>query len=101
MEEKEIAQAIRIDRTLIELHPEFAETHFRLARLLEKTGQWGEAREHYVQAREHDAMPMRCPEPLRQVIRDVAARYRRCSDRWAQGARGEEPARHPCREPVS
>ncbi len=75
LEEKEVAQAIQLDRKLIELHPEFAETHFRLARLLEKTGQWGEAREHYVQAREHDAMPMRCPEPLRQVIRDVAARH--------------------------
>ncbi len=75
LEDKDPSQAIRIDRELIERHPEFAETHYRLARLLERTGQWGEAREHYLKARECDAMPMRCPEPLRQAIRDVAARH--------------------------
>jgi len=75
LEEKEPAEAIRINRELLERHPEFAETHYRLAQLLEKAGQWSEAREHYVLARERDAMPMRCPEPLRQVIRDVTARH--------------------------
>ena len=75
LEEKERAQAIGIYAELIEQHPEFAETHYRLAQLLEQTGKWGEARIHYLQARERDAMPMRCPEPFRQVIRDVAARH--------------------------
>ena len=56
-------------------HPEFAETHFRLARLLEQTGSWDEAREHYIKAREHDGMPLRCGEPLRQAYRNVAARH--------------------------
>ena len=75
LEAKDSAQAMQLDRKLIKVHPEFAETHYRLARLLEKTGQWREAKEHYMQARERDAMPMRCPERLRQVIRDVAARH--------------------------
>jgi Tetratricopeptide repeat len=75
LEDKVRAQAIEIDRKLLERHPEFAETHYRLAQLLEKTGDWDEAKQHFAQARERDAMPLRCPEPFRQVIRDVAARH--------------------------
>ena len=43
LEEKDPTEAIRIDRELVERQPEFAETHFRLARLLEQTGRWDEA----------------------------------------------------------
>jgi tetratricopeptide (TPR) repeat protein len=75
LEAKDRSEAIRIYRDLLKRHPEFAETHFRLARLLEQTGAWGEARDHYVQARELDGMPMRCPEPFRQAYRDVAAKH--------------------------
>ncbi len=75
VEEKEPAAARRIYRELVNRHPEFAETHYRLARLLEQTGLWDEAREHYIKAREHDGMPLRCPEPLRQAYRNVAARH--------------------------
>ena len=73
LEAKDRPEAVRIYRELVKRHPEFAETHYRLARLLEQTAAWGEARDHYVQARELDGMPMRCPEPLRQVYRQVAA----------------------------
>ena len=91
VEEKEPAAARRIYRELVNRHPEFAETHYRLARLLEQTGLWDEAREHYVKGREHDGMPLRCPEPLRQAYRNVAARHppwcwstgRTCSRRGA------------------
>jgi hypothetical protein len=69
------AERMRLLRELVDLHPEFAETHFRLARDLEQEGSWDEARRHYVLARERDAMPLRCPEPLRQVVRDVAAEH--------------------------
>jgi len=75
LEVKDRALAIRIDRELVERHPEFAETHYHLARLLEQTGCWEEARQHYVQSRERDAMPLRCTEPLRQAYREVAARH--------------------------
>jgi len=75
LEGKDRAQAVRLDRELVERHPEFAETHYRLARLLEQTGCWEEARQHYVASRERDAMPLRCSEPLRQVYREVAARH--------------------------
>ena len=75
LEAHDPALARTIYRALVKRHPEFAETHYRLARLLEQTGLWGEARDHFVQARELDGMPLRCPEPLRQAYREVAARH--------------------------
>ena len=60
---------------LIRIAPGFAESHYRLARLLGQAGEWDEAREHYIQARERDAMPLRCPEAFRQAYRDVAAQH--------------------------
>jgi tetratricopeptide (TPR) repeat protein len=75
LEKKDRAQAIAIDRELVRSHPEFAEAHYRLALLLEQTGRWDEAQAHYAAARETDAMPLRCPEPFRQVYREVSARH--------------------------
>jgi hypothetical protein len=75
MEQTEPVQALTAYRSLVERYPGFAETHYRMGRLLEQTQAWDEARSHYVEARELDAMPMRCPEALRQVFRDVAARH--------------------------
>jgi hypothetical protein len=75
LEATDPAEAMRLDRELVARHPEFAETHYRLARLLEHAGQWSEAREHYVLAREHDGLPQRCPEDFRRAYRDVAARH--------------------------
>ena len=73
LEAKDRGEALRTYRVLVNRHPEFAETHYRLARLLEESGVWSEARDHYALARELDGMPLRCPELLRQVYRDVAA----------------------------
>ncbi|MGP0068573.1 MAG: tetratricopeptide repeat protein [Isosphaeraceae bacterium] len=75
LEKRDPAEAIRMDRELVASHPEFAETHYRLARLLEHTGDWEDARRHFLEARERDSMPLRCPEAFRQAYRDVAARH--------------------------
>jgi hypothetical protein len=75
LERKDRAAAVGIYHELVQRHPEFAETHFRLARLLEQTGSWDEARRHYVEGRERDAMPLRCSEQFRQAFREVAARH--------------------------
>jgi hypothetical protein len=75
LEGKDPAEALRIEREQVERHPGFAELHFRMARLLEQTGRFDEARVHYIQARECDAMPLRCPHPLQQVFRRVAANH--------------------------
>ncbi len=75
LETKAPTEAMRIDHELVARHPEFAETHYRLARLLEQRGNWDEARRHYVEARERDGMPMRCPEVFRRAYREVAAQH--------------------------
>ena len=67
--------AIHRYRELIARHPCFAETHYRLAHLLEQAGLWDEAYQQYVAARDLDGMPMRCPSPFQEVYREVAARH--------------------------
>jgi hypothetical protein len=63
-------------RALLARQPTFAEAHFRLARLLEASGAWGEANRHYILARDHDGLPLRCPSPFLDAYRAVAARHR-------------------------
>jgi hypothetical protein len=75
LEASDPAEALRLDRELVARHPEFAETQYRLARLLGQSGEWDEARGHYIAARESDGMPLRCPEAFRRAYRDVAARH--------------------------
>lgn len=75
LEQSDPEAALRIDRELVSRHPEFAETQYRLARLLVRRGDWDEARRHYVEARERDGMPLRCPEDFRRAYREVAARH--------------------------
>ncbi len=61
-------------RLLLQSQPGFAETHYRLARLLANAGACVEAYEHFVKARDCDGMPMRCLSAFQEVYRDVAAR---------------------------
>lgn len=67
--------AIAAYRRLLDRQPEFAESHYRLARLLEGAGSWALARQHYVLARDLDAFPLRCPSDFLESIRIVAARH--------------------------
>jgi hypothetical protein len=60
---------------LLARHPSFAETHFRLARLLERAGRWQEAYAHYVAARDRDGYPIRCPCALQEAYREVAREH--------------------------
>jgi tetratricopeptide (TPR) repeat protein len=67
--------ALRLYAGMVSRHPEFAETRYRLARLLERRGDRDEARRHYIKARERDGLPVRCPEDFRRAYREVAARH--------------------------
>jgi hypothetical protein len=67
--------AIAAYRALVERQPGFAETHFRLANMLESCGEFREANAHYILARDLDRMPVRCPSPLQETFREVAARH--------------------------
>jgi hypothetical protein len=75
LEDRDPAAALALYRELTASHPEFAETNYRLARLLERAGAWDEARRHYIAARERDGMPLRCPEDFRRAYREVAANH--------------------------
>ncbi len=59
---------------LLAREPSFAETHYRLAKLLERAGARDEAYLHYIKARDHDGYPMRCPTAFQEIYRDVATR---------------------------
>ena len=71
------AGAIAAYREVVADQPTLAEAHYRLARLLESAGSFGEARVHYGLARDHDGLPMRCIMALEDAYRVVA----RCSPR--------------------
>ncbi len=62
-------------RRLAKQHPEFAETHYRLGRLLEAAGKWDEAKVHFVLARDLDGLIMRIPSELQEAYRSVARRH--------------------------
>jgi hypothetical protein len=62
-------------RRLVDQHPEFAEVHYRLARLLARAGAAEEARRHFILARDLDGLPLRCPSDFRDAIRAVADRH--------------------------
>ncbi len=67
--------AIDLYRSLLAAQPGFAETHYRLARLLESAGAWDEAYEHFINARDLDGLPIRCLTAFQQVYHEVAARH--------------------------
>ncbi len=61
-------------RRLLDRHPGFAETHYRLARILKNAGAWDEAYRHFIEARDRDGYPVRCPGPFQEACRSVAIR---------------------------
>ena len=69
------AAAMSRYRELIDRQPGFAEAHFRLGRLLERSGRFDEAAAQYRLARDLDGFPQRCPSPFQDAYREVAARH--------------------------
>ena len=51
--------AIARYRELLSRYAEFAELHYRLARMLERKEEWKDAYDHYIAARDRDGYPMR------------------------------------------
>jgi hypothetical protein len=67
--------AIEAHRALVTSHPEFAEAHYRLARLLRSRGEPDEARKHFRLARDLDGLPLRTPTDFQEAIRNIARRH--------------------------
>jgi hypothetical protein len=76
LEATDQASSLEQYRALLARQPTFAETHYRLAQLRERAGDWDEAYRHYILARDLDGYPMRLPTPFQDVYREVAARHR-------------------------
>jgi lysophospholipase L1-like esterase len=70
------AAAIIAFRALVRRQPGFAESHYRLAQLLEAAGQSQEAYPHFVSARDLDGYPVRCLTSYQNLYREIAARHR-------------------------
>ncbi len=64
--------AIAAFQALVDRQPTFAEAHYRLARQLERTGDWAGAYRHDVLARDHDGYPMRLLTAFQDVYREIA-----------------------------
>ena len=75
LEEIDPAQCIRQYGELLVRQPCFAETHYRLAMLLRKTGDRDGAYRHFMAARDLDGHPARCLTPFQEAYRDVASRH--------------------------
>jgi lysophospholipase L1-like esterase len=75
MERIDPKAAIERYRALLARQPRFAESHFRLAQLLEGKCQWESAYRHYVAARDLDGLPTRALTAFQNAYREVAARH--------------------------
>lgn len=75
LEPSDPAQAVAEYRRVISEQPGYAHAHHRLARLLESAGLFSEANDHYILARDHDGLPLRCVSPLEAAYRTVAQRH--------------------------
>jgi hypothetical protein len=75
LERDQPSQAVAGYRLVISQQPGYAHAHYRLARLLESTGSFREANDHYILARDHDGLPLRCTSELEAAYRAVAKRH--------------------------
>ncbi len=74
-EARDPSAGVALYRELLEEQPGFAEAHYRLARLLERAGDWAEARRHFQESRDLDGMPQICTTALQNACRSVGARH--------------------------
>jgi lysophospholipase L1-like esterase len=75
-EAEDPAGSLELYRKLLARQPTFAETHFRIARLLERASRWDEAYDHFISARDLDGFPIRMQTQFQDAYRETAARHR-------------------------
>jgi tetratricopeptide (TPR) repeat protein len=100
--------ASRLERARA-LAPSYAETDFLLGKALEALGRWPEARDAYIRARDHDAMPSRALSTFNDVIRrsgslrgailaDIERAFEEASPHGIVGSNLIEDYVHPTKE---
>ena len=62
-------------REALALSPDYAETHFQLAQVIEAQARLDQAKNHYRLARDLDALRFRADSTINQVIREVADQF--------------------------
>ncbi len=68
-------EAIAAYEAILDDQPTLAVAHYRLARLLDRSGAVSAAIRHYILARDHDGLPLRCVSTLEESHRAVALRH--------------------------
>lgn len=71
-DQEDWSAAIDKFRAALEIDPEYADTHFRLATALENVGSYQEARTHYLRALDLDALRFRADTQINRIIKQVA-----------------------------
>jgi len=72
-EEENWNDAVTQFQAALEIDPDYADTHFRLATAFENIGEFQEAKAHYQRALDLDALRFRADKKLNQIIQEVAA----------------------------
>ena len=78
IEASDPARAISAYRQVISEQPTHAWAHYGLARLLHSAGSFTEANNHFLLARDHDGLPLRCISRIEAVYRSVAQNHPGC-----------------------
>jgi tetratricopeptide (TPR) repeat protein len=73
LEQKNWGDAIKSLQAAVEIDPDYADTHFRLATAYENLEEFEKARTHYERALDLDALRFRADTTINQLIRTVAA----------------------------
>jgi Ala-tRNA(Pro) deacylase len=76
-EDPEPDRALDLYRAILARQPAFAEAHYRAGKLLQRQGQYDEARAHIRQALDCDGQPTRATTELMEIARALAARHPR------------------------
>ncbi|HLV85823.1 MAG TPA: tetratricopeptide repeat protein [Candidatus Sulfotelmatobacter sp.] len=71
--ERNFAQALDSYLSAAKIDDQFADLQFRLARSYGRLQKYASASQHYIQARDDDALRFRADSAINQIIRDVAA----------------------------
>jgi len=85
-------EAIRHFQAALDIDPEYADTHFRLATAFENLGNFQEAKTHYERALDLDALRFRADTKINRIIHEVAANIEGDAFSFADSAAAFEQA---------
>ena len=94
-DEENWSEAATHFQAALEIDPEYADTHFRLATALENLGEFEAAKTHYQRALDLDALRFRADTRLNEIIQDVAATIESDTLSFVDSAAAFEQASHP------